>query len=72
MTSIVKYLNSALIYFNQTFFRMPLYLWLTWGKLFETMVDGSAVYVAGKAALQSAISEYDQAVLDLVAAVISG
>jgi hypothetical protein len=36
------------------------------------MVDGSAVYVDGKAALQSAISEYDQAVLDLVAAVISG
>jgi hypothetical protein len=71
MVGIVKYLNSALLYFNEAFFRMPLCMQLTIGNILKTIGEGSAVYEEGKGVLQSAINEYDQAVLDLAAAVIA-
>ena len=72
MTAIVKYLNGALIFFNSSFFRKPLCDLLIQGNLLKTMEVGPATYDDGKNTLQIAISEYDQAVLDLAAAVIAG
>lgn len=75
LTAIVTYFNSSLIYFSRDFFgeinsMSVVNNWI--GNLLRTIIGGgSKVYEDGKRALEIAIHEYDQAILDLSAAALS-
>jgi len=73
MTAVVRYFDSALIYYNRNFFgNSPFSLKLMAGNLLRTIGDGTNVYDEGKQQLYLAIQEYDQAVFDLTVIVVAG
>lgn len=72
MVGIVKFLNSAIIYLNQTFFGIiPTSRLIYVVNLVKTVAQGGQMYADGKQALEVAIKEYDQAVVDLTASVLA-
>ena len=69
-------LSAALSYY--TIFSLPplLIIIISWryilARFLKTLVEGSKTYEDGKTLLNLAIEEYDQAVLDLAASIVSG
>lgn len=73
MTAIVKFFNSALVYFSEGFFgKTTTYYSDRVVNFSKTVVQGSKLYEDGKKRLDAAIREFDQAVLHLTARVIAG
>jgi hypothetical protein len=75
LTAIVSYFNSALIYFSHDFFgeiNLLLLVNKRIGNLLRTVIGGgSKIYDDGKQALETAIQEYDQVILDVSAALVA-
>jgi hypothetical protein len=77
LTGIIKFLNVALRHFSQTFPSIDKYTFSqfanrTLGRLITAVTEGAKAYEDGKNALQLAIREYDQAILDLTATIVAG
>lgn len=73
MSGIVKFFNCALLYYNQTFFGIircfcKLIMLVN---LLKSVGGGAKAYEDGKRALDLSISEYDQAVMDLTATLVT-
>jgi hypothetical protein len=73
MAAIVRYFNSALIYFRQDFFRNTKKV-LAYGavNVFDSVLKGAQIYDNGKQRLDTAISEYDQTVMHFTACLLAG
>ena len=74
MTAMVKFFDSALLYFRNDFFGSVIVSRADNGvvNLLKSLGKGSNVYEEGKGRLEVAIREYDQAVMDCTAFGIDG
>jgi hypothetical protein len=72
MTSIVRYFNSALLYFSNSFLGKPSIFLLIQGNVAHSVIDNPDDYTETLKELDNAIREYDQAVLHLAARVVAG
>jgi hypothetical protein len=73
MAAIIRYFNSALIYFRQDFFGILLQeLLLYIVNMLNTVLNGSQMYSDGKDQLEMAIREYDQTIMHFTACLLAG
>jgi hypothetical protein len=73
MAAIIRYFNSALLYFRQDFFgTSPLEVFLYVVNVLNTVLKGSQIYSDGKEQLEMAIREYDQTIMHFTACLLAG
>jgi hypothetical protein len=73
LTVIIKFFNSALIYFSKDFFGKGVKVKTdNSGNLWKVTVKGPEIYDSAKESLDMAIREYEQAVMHLTACIVSG